>query len=319
MKKVLSICFIFAAFSSSLYGAEISFKGAIDGSGAPSLASNLNALTLTAGSEKVANGTFATTTGWTPVTEDTLASVAGGQSGNCLQITVAGGSADWVYTTVTTVAGRYYTFQGYHKNGTSTGRISVYDTAIAGTLLFNTNTVSDASWQFFDGVFQAASSTTVLAVRVMTDGNGDTTLYDSISVKEVSATADVIALSGVSMAGVPIISKTYISLAANADTTIYTVPTGKTFVPLYALLVAGADAGATSTISIGQDTAETDFIPANTLSNLDAAGDAVILMPVPNTTPTKIKSYAAGTVIQAQVALQSGGTMNVIYLYGLLY
>lgn len=55
------------------------------------------------------------------------------------------------------------------------------------------------------------------------------------------------------------------------------------------------------------------------LSNLDAQYDAVILMPVPNTTPAKMKSYAAGTVIQAQVTNQSGGATNTLHLFGFLY
>lgn len=118
---------------------------------------------------------------------------------------------------------------------------------------------------------------------------------------------------------ISLLSTTTVALNANADTTIYTVPAGYRCLLDHAILVAGADAGATTTISIGQDTAETDFIPANTLSNLDAAYDAVILMPVPNTTPTKTKSYAAGTVIQAQVANQSGGATNTLYLFGILY
>jgi len=116
-----------------------------------------------------------------------------------------------------------------------------------------------------------------------------------------------------------LLSVTTVALNANADTTIYTVPTGKRCILHYAILVAGADAGATSTISIGANGTETDFIPANTLSNLDAANDAVILMPVPNTTPAKTKSYAATTVIQAQVANQSGGATNTLYLFGTLY
>lgn len=112
---------------------------------------------------------------------------------------------------------------------------------------------------------------------------------------------------------------TNVPLNADADTTLYTVPSGKRFLPLCGALVAGADAGATTQISIGADGAETDFIPANTLSNLDAANDVVILMPVPNTTPAKIKSYAAGTVIQARVTNQSGGATNTLYLFGFLY
>lgn len=116
-----------------------------------------------------------------------------------------------------------------------------------------------------------------------------------------------------------LLSATTVALNANADTTIYTVPTGKRCILHSAILVAGADAGATTQISIGADGAETNFIPANTLSNLDAQYDAVILMPVPNTTPTKTKSYAAGTVIQAQVTNQSGGATNTLYLFGMLY
>ena len=118
---------------------------------------------------------------------------------------------------------------------------------------------------------------------------------------------------------ITLLSTTTVALNADADTTLYTVPVGKRCILSHAMLVAGADAGATTTISIGQDTAETDFLPANTLSNLDAQYDTVILMPVPNTTPTKTKSYAAGVVIQAQVANQSGGATNTLYLFGLIY
>jgi flavoprotein len=55
------------------------------------------------------------------------------------------------------------------------------------------------------------------------------------------------------------------------------------------------------------------------MDNLDAAYDAIIVMPVPNTTPTKIKSYAAGTVIQMNVANHAGGATNTVYLFGFLY
>lgn len=116
-----------------------------------------------------------------------------------------------------------------------------------------------------------------------------------------------------------LLSVTTVSFAANADTTLYTVPAGVRCVLHYAVVVANADAGGTTQLSIGADSSETDFINAYTLSNLDAQYDAVILMPVPNTTPVKIKSYAATTVIQAQVTNQSGGTGNTIYLYGHLY
>jgi len=126
-------------------------------------------------------------------------------------------------------------------------------------------------------------------------------------------------MSALNESAITLLSSTTVALNANADTTIYVVPTGKRCILSHAILVAGADAGATTTISIGADGTETDFIPANTLSNLDAQYDAVILMLVPNTTPTKTKSYAAGTIIQVQVANQSGGATNTLYLYGMLY
>ena len=116
-----------------------------------------------------------------------------------------------------------------------------------------------------------------------------------------------------------LLSVTTVALNANADTTIYTVPVGFRCVLLYAVLVAGGDAGATTTISIGANGTETDWLAINTLSNLDAANDVVILQPIPNTTPLKGKSYAASTVIQAQVANQSGVASNALYLFGYLY
>jgi len=116
-----------------------------------------------------------------------------------------------------------------------------------------------------------------------------------------------------------LLSATTVSFAADADTTLYTVPTGKRCVLSHAIVVAGADAGATTAVSIGANGTETDFLPSNILSNLDAQYDSVILMPVPNTTPTKTKSYAAGTVIEMKVATQSGGATNTVYLFGKLY
>ncbi len=116
-----------------------------------------------------------------------------------------------------------------------------------------------------------------------------------------------------------LLSATTVSLAANADTTIYTVPVGKRCILSHALLVLGADAG-TSDISIGQDGTETDFLPVQNLDNGNAQYDVLLLMPVPSATPAIAqKSYAAATVIQAQVANFAGGATNTLYLYGTLY
>ena len=117
---------------------------------------------------------------------------------------------------------------------------------------------------------------------------------------------------------ITLLSTTTVALNADADTTLYTVPTGKRCILSHATLVAGADAG-TSDISIGQNGAETDFVGVTNLDNLDAQYDAMLLAPVPSATPATLKSYAAGTVIEAQVANNAGGATNTLYLYGMLY
>jgi hypothetical protein len=112
------------------------------------------------------------------------------------------------------------------------------------------------------------------------------------------------------------ISSTTVSFATNGNTALFTVPANKALVLTKAVVLAGADAGATTTISIGQSTSTTDFVPANTLSNLDTNDDVVIIQPIPNTTPLKNKVYAGGTIISCTVASASGGATNTVQLYG---
>ena len=128
-------------------------------------------------------------------------------------------------------------------------------------------------------------------------------------------------MSALNENAITLLSTTTVSLAANADTTLYTVPTGKTLILSHAILVVAADAGTTD-ISIGQNTAETDFVGAIDLANLDSANDACRLAPVPvaaASSAAKEEAYAAGTVIQCQVTNQAGGTGNTLYLFGTLY
>lgn len=120
---------------------------------------------------------------------------------------------------------------------------------------------------------------------------------------------------------ISLLSATTVSLAANADTTIYTVPTGKRCILSHAILVLGADAG-TSDISIGQNGAETDFVGAIDLANVNAQYDACRLAPVPVAATASAaieKSYAAGTVIEAKVTNQAGSANNTLFLFGTLY
>jgi len=114
------------------------------------------------------------------------------------------------------------------------------------------------------------------------------------------------------------LSETNVSLAGTGQTTIYTVPTGKNLIIDSIQPVVGSDAGA-SVITAGQVGALTDFLPATTLTNLNAQYATARLCPIPNTTPLKQISYAAGTVIQIDVTTALGGATNAFHLFGFLY
>ena len=117
----------------------------------------------------------------------------------------------------------------------------------------------------------------------------------------------------------PLISVSTVSFAADGATALYTVPFGRRFVPTKVVVVAGADAGATTTMALSGPTVPNDFLGPSTLSNLDAQYDAVILMPVPNATPAKIKSYQAADIFYATVGAHSGGATNTVFVFGILY
>ena len=115
-----------------------------------------------------------------------------------------------------------------------------------------------------------------------------------------------------------LLSTTTVSLAANGQTTLYTVPVGKRCILSHAVLVAGADCVGTD-IAIGKQGSTTDFLTTTDLGLIDAQYDAAILQPIPATNVLLSKSYAAGSVIEINVTNQAGGATNTVYLYGTLY
>jgi len=123
-----------------------------------------------------------------------------------------------------------------------------------------------------------------------------------------------------------LVSTTTVALNSTGQTTLYTVPTGKTFIPVFAVIRVGADAGA-SVITIGQNGAADDFLDFQDLGNLDAANDMAILRPsIPDFVDSSadkanvecLKAYAAATVIEVDVITGSGGATNYIDLFGYL-
>ncbi len=254
-----------------------------------------------------------------------------------------------IYKSVTTVVGKKYRFSFAFKKGTASNGVVRLGTTIGGTE-YNAGSwdaLTDATWAVRSLEFTATTTTTYILLNSGAATTGLYSLFDETFLYEIGATlalesegigldkwydSSTNALDGVyptagsslvlslDLGKEALLSVTNVSFAADADTTLYTVPTGRRLVLTKAIVIAGADAGATTALSIGANGAETDFVPAAVLSNLDAANDVVILQPaMVAALPVKNKSYAAGTVIQAQVATQSGGATNSIRLFGVLY
>ena len=112
---------------------------------------------------------------------------------------------------------------------------------------------------------------------------------------------------------------TVADLSGVAQTTLYTVPVGKTAILSEAWLRAAADVGATLQFQIGQNGATTDFLIDTAGDNLDAANDVIICKPIAAATPPKSKAYAAGTVIEIDVTVGGNAVAGTVYLFGFVY
>lgn len=119
--------------------------------------------------------------------------------------------------------------------------------------------------------------------------------------------------------GITLLSRTYVSLAAVAQTTLFVVPEGKRCVLIMAVITLDNADASTSVVTIGEQGSATDFLGAQTLSALDAQYDAGILQPIPNATTVLVKSYAAGAIIEIDVTTANGNATNSVYLFGFLY
>jgi len=97
-----------------------------------------------------------------------------------------------------------------------------------------------------------------------------------------------------------------VDLDAVASTTLYTIPAGKKLVVDHIKIrELSADAGS-AVVTFGQSGAKTDFVAAQTLSNLSAAGKAGKVQPVPSATTPVIVEYTAGTAFVIDVTTAAG-------------
>ena len=113
------------------------------------------------------------------------------------------------------------------------------------------------------------------------------------------------------------VSTTVVAFNAVAATTLYIVPAGKIFIPVFVIIRAGADAVLTD-VTFGRVGALTDWLGTIQLDNLDAAGDQVRLEITNANPPAKSKTYAADVVFQIDVTVAQGGATNYVDLFGYL-
>lgn len=109
------------------------------------------------------------------------------------------------------------------------------------------------------------------------------------------------------------------NLSVEDETTLYTVRAGKILILTEAWLRVAGDVGAALEVSIGADATPTDFVASTAGDNLDAAGDVIILKPVPSATPETLKSYAAATVIKFDVIAAGNAVAGRVFLFGFEY
>jgi hypothetical protein len=156
-----------------------------------------------------------------------------------------------------------------------------------------------------------------MSVKSTTTYYGMTAYSRGHSVKDTDLAANMTIIDSELYTRLAKLSTTTVAFNSATHTTLYTVPIGKVFVPVFVVVRAGADAS-TSAVTFGRSTALTDWLGTTTLSNLDAAGDQVKIEVVPNSTPVKSKTYAAGVIFQIDVTTANGGATNYVDLFGYL-
>lgn len=138
------------------------------------------------GSDLVLNGGFdSDTANWTG-TNATLASIAGGQAGNCLQITRTGAGLQVAFqVTPVLTKGKLYAVVAYVKSGTSGNeafQLRAIGTGVVGTL----SGTSTGSWVAHTLVFEADRDNTHELDLIKNTATVGTMLHDTVTIYEVT-------------------------------------------------------------------------------------------------------------------------------------
>jgi hypothetical protein len=159
-----------------------------------------------AGADFITNGAFTTaTTGWTAGNSATLTVVAGGVSGNALQ--VSGAAYGYASQAVVTGTGRKYRLSAYYKNGTTTGLLRV-SSAAGGAGDIVDKAVTSATFALASATFTAIGTTTY--IDLMENASG-TMLWDSVTLTELP----LVVVTDFAVTGLPVYANNAAALAGN--------------------------------------------------------------------------------------------------------
>ncbi|HAR40192.1 MAG TPA: hypothetical protein DCR68_02305 [Coprothermobacter sp.] len=143
----------------------------------------------TLGAELLTNPTFdANTTGWEPI-NCTIASVAGGQSNNCCELTRTGGTTQYFRVVSTTPAvGALVKASFYVKSGTSGNEsysLDVHSNSPTIWIAFTNGTSSD-SWVQASGYMVNPGTGSFWFIPIKNTATAGTMLFDETSLKTVA-------------------------------------------------------------------------------------------------------------------------------------
>ncbi len=82
-----------------------------------------------------------------------------------------------------------------------------------------------------------------------------------------------------------------VDLNSVAFNSLYQCAAGKKWNPLFVVMRNLSATAASTLATLGESASQTDFLGTQTLSNINAAGKAAILQPIPNATPAAIVEY----------------------------
>ncbi len=102
-----------------------------------------------------------------------------------------------------------------------------------------------------------------------------------------------------------------LNAAADTETSLYTVQTGKDFYPAFVILDEFSAACTTAVVTFGKTGGTCDeFLGNTTLTNISGTSGYLICMPIPNATPVECTKIAAGESFGIEITTPEGSALT---------